>query len=147
MMGAGFSSVEYYGASLQLDLDVGDFTLTSVTAFREQNEGAFAFSIDALPYEKFYARDPGQTRRSYSQELRLTSPSGEALEFIAGAYASRQQTGLGLGQSAILRPRAALCNLPDDFDHQRATTTPKRRLTASLPLLMANSMCRTALPC
>lgn len=102
--GAGFSSVEYYGASLQVDLPLGDYTMTSVTAFREQNEGAFAFSIDGLPYEKFYARDPGQTRRSYSQELRLTSPSGSALEFIAGAFASRQETGIGLGQSAILRP-------------------------------------------
>jgi iron complex outermembrane recepter protein len=101
---AGYSSVEYYGGSLQLDLALGDYTLTSVTAFREQKEGPFVFSIDALPYEKFAARDPGQTRRFYSQELRLTSPSGKALEFIAGAYASRQQTGIGLGQSAILRP-------------------------------------------
>lgn len=101
--GAGFGSVEYYGASLQLDFKLGDFTLSSISAYREQNEGQFAFSIDGLPYEKFYARDPGQTRRSYSQELRLTSPSGEALEFIAGAYASRQETGIGLGQSAIAR--------------------------------------------
>lgn len=110
--GAGFSSVEYYGGSLQLDLALGDYTLTSVTAFREQNEGAFAFSIDGLPYEKFYARDPGQTRRSYSQELRLTSPSGNALEFIAGAFASRQETGIGLGQSAILRPALPYSSFP-----------------------------------
>lgn len=110
--GAGFSSVEYYGTSLQLDFGLGDYTLTSITAFREQKEGPFAFSIDGLPYEKFYANDPGQTRRAYSQELRLTSPSGEALEFIAGAFASRQETGIGRGQSAILRPALPYSSFP-----------------------------------
>lgn len=110
--GAGFSSVEYYGTSLQLDFGLGDYTLTSITAFREQNEGAFAFSIDGLPYEKFYANDPGQTRRTYSQELRLTSPSGRPLEFIAGTFASRQETGIGLGQSAILRPALPYATFP-----------------------------------
>jgi iron complex outermembrane recepter protein len=102
--GAGFSSVEYYGGSLQLDLALGDYTLTSVSAYRVQDEGAFAFSIDALPYKKFYANDPGQKRTFTSQELRIASPSGNTLEFIAGAYASRQKTGLGLGQSATLSP-------------------------------------------
>jgi len=110
--GAGFSSVEYYGASLQLDLDLGDYTATSITAFREQNEGPFAFSIDGLPYAKFYANDPGQSRRAYSQELRITSPSGNALEFIAGAFVSRQETGIGLGQSAVLRPALPYATFP-----------------------------------
>ncbi|BEV02531.1 TonB-dependent receptor [Novosphingobium olei] len=125
--GAGYSSVEYYGASLQADLKLGDYTLTSITAFREQKEGAFAFSIDGLPYEKFYARDPGQTRRSYSQELRVTSPSGQALEFIAGAFASRQETGIGLGQSAILRPAMPYSTFPTvsitaGYNHTDTTT-------------------------
>lgn len=102
--GAGFNSVEYFGGSLQLDLALGDYTLTSVSAYRVQDEGAFAFSIDGLPYKKFYANDPGQKRTFMSQELRIASPSGNILEFIAGAYASRQKTGIGLGQSATLSP-------------------------------------------
>lgn len=96
--GAGYIDVENYGASLELDLELGDYTLTSITAFREANEAPYVYSIDGLPYTKFSAVATGETKRSYSQELRLTSPQGHPLEYIAGLYLSRQKFGLGDGQ-------------------------------------------------
>ncbi|MCP3730266.1 TonB-dependent receptor [Sphingomonas sp. MG17] len=102
--GAGSYDVENYGASLQMDLELGSHTLTSVTAYREFNEAPYTYAIDGLPYQKFFAKATGETKRFYSQELRITSPSGRALEYIAGVFLSRQKTGLGDGQSALLRP-------------------------------------------
>jgi iron complex outermembrane receptor protein len=110
--GAGYIDVENYGASLQMDLELGDYTLTSVTAFREANEAPYVYSIDGLPYTKFSAVAAGETKRSYSQELRLTSPQGRSLEYIAGLYLSRQKTGLGDGQSAILQPAMPYSSFP-----------------------------------
>ena len=110
--GAGYIDVENYGASLQIDLELGDYTLTSVTAFREANEAPYVYSIDGLPYTKFSAVAAGETKRSYSQELRLTSPQGRPLEYIAGLYLSRQKTGLGDGQSAILQPAMPYSSFP-----------------------------------
>ncbi|ANI79452.1 TonB-dependent receptor [Sphingobium sp. EP60837] len=110
--GAGFYDVENYGASLQLDLELGDYTLTSVSAWREFNEAPFTYAIDGLPYEKFFAKSKGETKRFYSQELRLTSPQGQPLEYIAGLFFSRQKTGLGGGQSAILRPALPYSTFP-----------------------------------
>jgi iron complex outermembrane receptor protein len=102
--GAGYYDVENYGASFQADLELGDYTLSSITAYREFNEAPFTYAIDGLPYQKFFAKSKGETKRFYSQELRLTSPSGHPLEYIAGLYLSRQKTGLGGGQSATLSP-------------------------------------------
>ena len=110
--GAGFYDVENYGASLQVDLELGDHTLTSVSAWREFNEAPFTYAIDGLPYEKFFAKSKGETKRFFSQELRLTSPQGQPLEYIAGLFFSRQKTGLGGGQSAILRPALPYSTFP-----------------------------------
>ncbi|KQN04705.1 hypothetical protein ASE85_06810 [Sphingobium sp. Leaf26] len=110
--GQGYYDVENYGASLQADLELGDYTLSSITAYREFNEAPYTYSIDGLPYEKFFAKAKGETKRFYSQELRLTSPSGQPLEYIAGLYLSRQKSGLGGGQSAILRPALPYSSFP-----------------------------------
>ncbi|HEX7873193.1 MAG TPA: TonB-dependent receptor [Sphingobium sp.] len=110
--GTGFYDVENFGGSLQVDLSLGDYTLTSVTAFREFKEAPYTYAIDGLPYEKFFAKSKGETKRFYSQEFRLTSPSGRPLEYIAGVFVSRQQAGLGGGQSAILRPALPYATFP-----------------------------------
>ncbi|WP_311268391.1 TonB-dependent receptor domain-containing protein [Sphingobium sp. WCS2017Hpa-17] len=110
--GAGYYDVENYGASLQADLELGDYTLSSITAYREFSEAPFTYAIDGLPYQKFFAKSKGETKRFYSQELRLTSPSGQPLEYIAGLYLSRQKSGLGGGQSATLSPALPYAAFP-----------------------------------
>ncbi len=93
-----------YGASVQLDWKMGGHTLTSVSAFRGYKEQPYTYGIDGAPYTKFNAKASGELKRFFSEELRLTSPSGNTIEYVGGLYLSRQETGRGNGQSATLSP-------------------------------------------
>jgi len=61
-----------------------EYTITSVTGYSEYTyvDGA---DVDWLPIS-FISRDDDQDFDQWSQELRLTSPSGGVLEYIVGAY-------------------------------------------------------------
>jgi iron complex outermembrane recepter protein len=84
---------EAWGISAQADYELGEFTLTSITAYRswantELREGDFR-SRPALYVGNAYAGidDFGpQDSSTFSQEFRLTSPSGGKLEYTLGAY-------------------------------------------------------------
>ncbi len=67
-----------------LNYYLGEYTLTSVTGYSEYQyvDGA---DVDWLPVS-FISRDDDQVFDQWSQEIRLTSPSGGAFEYIAGAY-------------------------------------------------------------
>lgn len=98
-----------YGASLEMNLALGgDYNLTSITAYRRLDEKPTTFGIDALPLPIFVVNDRRIDEDFLSQEVRLTSPKGERLEYIAGVYLSELRTGIGgiatNGNSAILRP-------------------------------------------
>jgi iron complex outermembrane receptor protein len=93
-----------YGASLELDFSLGGGTLTSITAYRVAEADASNFAIDGSPLARFTAQGYGSKSDFTSEEIRWTSPSERALEYVAGVYASRQRAGLGDGQSAQLRP-------------------------------------------
>jgi iron complex outermembrane recepter protein len=77
-----------WGVSNRLDWEVGEHTLTSVTAwrqlyFRPRND------TDATPFAIFrsgYDVDVAQ----YSQEVRLASPAGQAVDYQLGVYALRE---------------------------------------------------------
>lgn len=124
--------------SLQIDKRLGDFNLTSITAWRtwentEFREGDFT-SIGGDADEPvfdvpFQLHDIGpQEWDQFSQEIRLASPAGERLEYQVGAYfaniesersftrfASCQNNG---GQNdAILAANPGLtCNASDIVD-------------------------------
>lgn len=103
--GAGSTDERNWGGSLELNGKVGDYSITSVTAYRRYDLRPFQYSIDALPFPVFSARESGNDRSFLSQEVRLTSPSGRTLEYVAGLYASRLKTGIdGYFASAQLRP-------------------------------------------
>lgn len=84
---------EAWGISAQADYEIGDHTLTSITAYRswantELREGDFR-SRPALYVGNAYAGidDFGpQDSTTFSQEVRLTSPTGGRLEYTLGAY-------------------------------------------------------------
>lgn len=85
---------EAWGVSAQADYELGNgFLLTSITAYRswantELREGDFR-SRPALYVGNAFAGidDFGpQDSTTFSQELRLTSPAGEKLEYSIGAY-------------------------------------------------------------
>jgi iron complex outermembrane receptor protein len=84
---------ESYGLSLQADLDVGAAgTLTSITAHRwfdntEVRDGDFLPQAYA-GFNQLHDIGP-QSSRTFSQELRLTSPGGQFLDYVLGAFYSR----------------------------------------------------------
>ncbi|MBQ1541578.1 MAG: TonB-dependent receptor [Caulobacteraceae bacterium] len=77
------------GLSNQADLKIDDFTLTSVTAWRRLYFRPYNDS-DGTPYPLFrggYDVDVDQ----YSQEFRLTSPTGGRFDYQTGLYLLKQE--------------------------------------------------------
>ena len=84
-----------WGVSLQGDVELGDNTVTSITAYRkydsrEIRDGDFL----STPYVGFaQSHDDGpQTGNTFSQELRLTSPGKQFFDYVVGAYYSRAES-------------------------------------------------------
>ncbi|WP_156678562.1 TonB-dependent receptor [Sphingomonas profundi] len=89
-----------YGGSVQADLSLGDFTVTSITAYREwknrqhQDQDNFADTAAGLPPSGIpQGEDRGRVDfNQFSQEVRLTSPKGGFLDYVIGAYFLRAKT-------------------------------------------------------
>jgi iron complex outermembrane receptor protein len=77
------------GLSGQLDWKLGDYTLTSITAWRGWNNAQYQ---DGDRLGTITAAFPGTEDKGrldydqYSQELRLASPKGEFLEYVGGLF-------------------------------------------------------------
>jgi outer membrane receptor protein involved in Fe transport len=78
------SDNETDNAALTLNYYMGEYTITSVTGYSSYNyvDGC---DCDWLPLQ-FISRDDDQDFDQFSQEIRLTSPTGGFFEYIAGAY-------------------------------------------------------------
>src|SRR3546814_14026748 len=73
------------GISAEVNVDVGDHVLTSVTAWRRWDVTPIS-DIDSLPLrllDDFYI---DQRHDQFSQELRIASPSGQRITYFAGLY-------------------------------------------------------------
>lgn len=79
------ASTDSSSVSGEINWDIGAHTLTSITAYRELETLQLA-DIDAAPVDLFNHSDGGVDSNQFTQELRLTSPSGERLEYVAGLY-------------------------------------------------------------
>jgi iron complex outermembrane receptor protein len=84
---------EAWGLSAQVDWDVGEHVLTSITAYRawdagEVREGDWLDQPAAYVGNGFaQLHDDGpQEAKTFSQELRLASPVGQFLEYVVGAF-------------------------------------------------------------
>ncbi len=84
-----------YGTSVQLDLDAGNKTVTSITAFRrfderEVRDGDF---VDTAYANLNQLHDDGpQKGTTFSQELRLTSNGKNFIDYVAGVFYSAAKT-------------------------------------------------------
>lgn len=81
-----FSESESWGSSLEANWDVGEFTLTSISAYREYEVNGFddvdSQPIDALGFDQF----GGTQTEQFTQELRLLSPSDGVISYVAGLF-------------------------------------------------------------
>jgi iron complex outermembrane receptor protein len=100
---SGDGKVANYGASLELSLNAGSYTLTSVSAFRGMLSYATTFGIDASPLTRFEAQSQSARDSFVSQEFRVASPKGSVFEYVAGLYYSNL-INRGTPQSAQLHP-------------------------------------------
>lgn len=81
-----------YGGSLQVDYTLpGDYVLTSITAKRWVEAGDFDYTglggdTDLLPGDLLSTNLAPTDIDTFSQELRLTSPLGQFIEFVGGLY-------------------------------------------------------------
>ncbi|HZF44652.1 MAG TPA: TonB-dependent receptor, partial [Sphingomonadaceae bacterium] len=86
---------ESYGFSAQVDGSIGEHTVTSITAYRnykndETRDGDFlpqAF----VGFNQLHDFGP-QTGETVTQELRLTSPNNQPLEYVIGGFFSRAES-------------------------------------------------------
>jgi iron complex outermembrane receptor protein len=84
-----------WGLSGQLDVDVGNHTLTSITAYRDWKNTEIRDG-DWLPrayvgFQQLHDNGP-QTSSTLSQEVRLTSPGKQFFTYVLGAYFSRAKS-------------------------------------------------------
>lgn len=109
--GGGSYSTTNYGGSLELNWELGEYTLTSLSAYRGFEEDPYTYSIDGSPQSKFTAQAKGLVKTQASQEFRLTSPSSGRLSYVAGLFVSRLETE-NTGESAQLRPATPYSTSP-----------------------------------
>ncbi len=83
--------VEKYGVSGQIDLGLGDHTLTSITAYRRTTLGDLDYNgpggdSDFLAENILDTNLTAEDLQIFSQEIRLTSPSNQRLEYQLGLF-------------------------------------------------------------
>ncbi|MEH3100072.1 TonB-dependent receptor [Sphingomonas adhaesiva] len=89
-----FVREDLYGFSGQIDLDLGGLTLTSISAYRASDNTAqrtidhLPTSSPSVPFANIKFGPTPRNQELYSQELRLTSPTGNMVEWVAGGFYS-----------------------------------------------------------
>ncbi len=133
-------------AVLKLDYALGEHTLTSTTGYSD-------FDFQEYHYDGEFSEvrvvdmDMGEEYEQFSQEIRLTSPGGETVDYILGAFyqTSEQQysevarlypSALGMAPSAfdseVVRPFSQESDVWAVFAQGTWNVTDTLRLTAGL---------------
>jgi iron complex outermembrane recepter protein len=94
-----FARTRVHGFSGEVNVNVGDHVLTSITAYRHLDLNQTG-DVDGAPINIFDFNQTLNEDRQITQEVRLTSPSGGALEYVVGAYyydvrVQADETGFG----------------------------------------------------
>ncbi|HYM35062.1 MAG TPA: TonB-dependent receptor, partial [Steroidobacteraceae bacterium] len=115
-----------YGASAQFDIGVGDHSLTSITAIRKRTSGPSNGDIMGLPSNYLnVVLPPGPENNTqifnsgatsaasqFSQELRIASPAGQQLEYVAGLFYSDYEAKSGVAPGGAFNVRVYLITPP-----------------------------------
>jgi len=110
----GKQHVDLYGLSNQADYRFGgDYTLTSITAMNAFGDKDLPLGLgDGFPQPSYFSNQRNFDR-TFSEELRITSPTGRTIDYVGGVYLFRQQldysTAVGLtGYSNAQTPSGPL---------------------------------------
>jgi len=111
--------------TITLDVQLGEFTLSSISGFASYDyQNACDCDFSALP---FISVQESEDYEQFSQEIRLTSPAGEDLEYIAGfyyhnsdlQYRSIEALGTSLASSVLNTPAFITPNLRRTLNMQQ----------------------------
>ncbi|MFK8021030.1 MAG: TonB-dependent receptor [Pseudomonadales bacterium] len=81
-----YNDQESWGHSLQANWDIGEFSLTSITAYRESSIVAFTDN-DGQPVDPLgFFQIGGTDQEQFTQELRLASPNDARLNYVVGLF-------------------------------------------------------------
>ena len=98
----GFMDRDVFGASLKVDYDIGDVTLTSITAYRdaEVQFGLDCCGLNGLVYPRANYNYIDEEATQFTQELKLSGDTG-ALDWIVGVFytdeSDHKREGFGFG--------------------------------------------------
>lgn len=86
----GYRNTQAGGVSLQLDRFVGDYKLTSISAWRTMDRELYSSGIPATITQSGLWND--YRGDQYSQEFRFTSPEDQTLTYVAGLFWYKRST-------------------------------------------------------
>lgn len=103
-----------YGVSLTTDIEVGEHTLTSISAGRWfDNESDV--DLDNTQAQLIQSNFNIESSRTFTQELRLTSPRGELFDYVVGGYYFNgyvynflDRVGLNIGAVRTINPDGSI---------------------------------------
>ena len=83
-----YFETENWGHSLEVNWDIGEYTLTSISAFRNFDRDVTELTdVDATTLNPFNLSQPQHTEsEQITQELRITSPATGAFSYVAGLF-------------------------------------------------------------
>jgi iron complex outermembrane recepter protein len=93
-----------WGVSLQADVELGEHTLTSITSYRgwDNTEIRDGDWLDRPYVGLNQLHDAGpQKAKTFTQEVRITSPTGQFLEYVLGAYYSKADADRTFSRSVV----------------------------------------------
>lgn len=125
--GRGDGNGEAYGFSGTFEREFGDYTWTTIAAYRTSSRRNF-YDADFVDYD--YVNTNGGTRQdtNSSVETRITSPVGPVFDFVAGLFFYQQENDGIIGQTGRFTIPASGNVLPPSA---RLETTATRALVNS----------------
>lgn len=83
-----YSETENWGHSLEINWDIGEYTLTSISALRNYElDSTEVFDTDGTTLNPFEVSQPANTENEQiTQEFRITSPATGDFSYVAGLF-------------------------------------------------------------
>lgn len=111
---APFVKQKNYGASLTADIALGDYTLTSITAYRKFDNDSDV-DLDDTQGQFIRSNFNIESSKTTTQEIRLASPTGGKLDYVVGlyyfdgsVYNFLDRHGLNIGAVATVNPDGSI---------------------------------------